>query len=113
MSLKIYLRLEGEHADIFTQIKRSIRIKNDTEVLRFLIGWYYNENVETLEPKLRYLTCNSEEVLVLDRDIDQVVHILFSEGIPSCSYCKTSECSHTVFALAHPETKKMLKSMTS
>lgn len=44
--LKIYLRLDGEQAKVFQQIKRRFGVKNDTEVIRLLITWYYTEHVQ-------------------------------------------------------------------
>jgi len=52
--LRIYLRAEGVIAKRFSQIKEHLGLKNDTEVIRSLINWYYREHEEDLQPKLKH-----------------------------------------------------------
>ena len=108
MNRKIYLRLEGELAEAFKQIKRNLMVKNDTEVLRLIINWYYKENKEKFEPRLKYLTLNSEGAMILDQDLDRVIQVSFKPEGSWCKHCKTGECIHTQFVLAHPKIQKGL-----
>ena len=106
--LKIYLRLDKELTEIFSLIKKSFGVKNDTEVLRFLINWYYDENREKLQPRLECFNLNQEGVTILDRDLKRTAQIHFKPEI-RCEHCKTNECSHIRFALAQPEIQEIMK----
>lgn len=47
--VNIYLRLNEKLAKFFSQIKKSLGVKNNTEVLRLLIRWYYSEHIEKVK----------------------------------------------------------------
>lgn len=105
--LKIYLRLQGEVRDIFSLIKKDLGIKNNTEVLRSLINYYYKQN-KTRIPLLEYFNLTQEGVTILDRNLKRTVQIHFKPEI-RCEHCKTSGCSHIRFALGQPEIQEVIK----
>ena len=105
--LKIYLRLDKELTDIFRLIKKDFKVKNDTEVLRLIINWYYKENQEKLQPRLEYFNLTQEGVTILDRDLKRVVQIRFKPKL-RCEHCKTSGCHHIRFTLAQPEIQEAI-----
>lgn len=41
--LRIAINLENENAEKFLQIQRELGIRNKTDVLRWLINWYYKK----------------------------------------------------------------------
>jgi antitoxin component of RelBE/YafQ-DinJ toxin-antitoxin module len=42
--LRIYLRAEGEIVERFQQVKEHMGLKNDSDVMRALINWYWKEH---------------------------------------------------------------------
>ena len=106
---KVYLRLDGEIAKRFSQVKRYLGLKNDTEVLRSLINWYWWEHQEELRPKLEYYNVNDRGVMVLDRDLNQIIMVYFNPDKILCDYCGVSACKHAEFALSIPRVQEILR----
>ena len=110
--LRIYLRADGDTAERFTQIKEHLGLKNDTEVLRSLINWYWRENQEKLQPALEHFNICEEGVRVLDRTLDKprgrVIDVYFKPDKAWCEYCESTRCQHVKFALDLPEVQKIL-----
>jgi hypothetical protein len=110
--LRIYLRADGDTAERFAQIKEHLGLKNDTEVLRSLINWYWRENQEKLQPALEHFNICEEGVRVLDRTLDKprgrVIDVYFKPDKAWCEYCESTRCQHVKFALELPEVQKIL-----
>ena len=106
--LKIYLRADGEIAKRFSLIKEHVGLKNDTEVLRSLINWYWREHEEELKPRLEHYNFNEQGMLVLDRDLNIIVQVHFKPDKLWCEHCG-NRCRHTEFALSLPEVQEMLR----
>ena len=65
-SEKLNVHLKGEIADMFVRIKKYLGLEQDTEVIRALITWYYNQNKDELSgpPKTMYhINLNDKGVL--------------------------------------------------
>ena len=106
---KIYLRLAGEVAKRFSQVKRHLGLKNDTEVLRSIINWYWREHKKEIPPELEHFNVNEHGVMVLDRNLDQIVQVFFNPDKVSCGYCGVSGCRHIEFALSIPKVQEILR----
>ena len=48
-TLAITVRLEGEVKQRFLKIQKATGLSNMSEVIRFLINWYYNEKMQKEE----------------------------------------------------------------
>jgi hypothetical protein len=111
--LRIYLRADGQIAERFWRIKEHLGLKNDTEVVRSLINWYWGENQEKLQPPLEHFNIWDEGVRILDRTIDKprgyIVDVYFKPDSAWCEYCDSTKCQHVRFALEIPEVQKILK----
>jgi len=106
--LKIYLRAQGDIAERFTQIKEHLGLKNDTEVLRSLINWFWREHQEELRPKLEHFDLNKDGLLILDRNLKSAIRIHFKQGKVTCERCG-SGCRHIDYALSIPEVQEFLR----
>jgi len=106
--MRIYLRAQGEIAERFSRIKEHLGVKNDTEVLRTLINWYWREHREELLPRLEHYNLNEYGVAVLDRDLNSVVQVDFKPDKVVCEHCG-SGCKHIEFALSIPEVQEILR----
>jgi hypothetical protein len=113
--LRIYLRADGEIAERFWRIKEHLGLKNDTEVVRSLINWYWRENQEKLQPPLEHFNIWEEGVRILDRTLGDttsrglIVDVYFKPDKAWCEYCESSKCQHVKFALSLPEVQKILR----
>lgn len=107
--LKIYLRAEGGIAKRFSQIKQHLGVKNDTEVLRTLINWYWREHSEKFQPRLEHFNLNQDGVVILDRQLDKLIQVYFRPNGIFCEWCQTSMCEHIEFALSLPRVQKILR----
>ena len=111
--LRIYLRVDGEIAERFSRIKEHLGLKNDTEVLRSLINWFWREHQEELQPPLQHFNIWDEGVRILDRNINKptgyIVDVYFRPENAWCEYCDSTKCQHVRFALEIPEVQKILK----
>jgi len=106
--LRIYLRDNGEIAKRFWTIKEHMGLKNDTEVLRSLINYYWKEHEEVLKPRLEHFNFNEQGMLVLDRDLNSIVQIRFNPKV-YCEHCKSTGCQHVKFARSLPELQEKLR----
>jgi len=108
-TLRIYLRDDGEAAKRFWAIKEYMGLKNDTEVVRALINWYWKEHEEELRPRLEHYNFNEQGMLVLDRDLNSIVQLYFKQDKVWCEHCKSMGCQHVKFALSLPEVQEKLR----
>jgi len=106
--LRVYLRAEGILAERFYQIKNHLGVKNDTEVLRMLINWYWKEHREEVQPKFKHFNLNEDGVVVLDVENDLLIQVYFRPEGVYCEQCKSHNCPHIRFALSLPKVQKIL-----
>ncbi len=120
--LRIYLRADGDIAERFTQIKEHFGLKNDTEVLRSLINWYWRghlnwrEHKEELQPALEHFNISENGVSILDRTLaddptsrGRIIDVYFKPDKVWCEYCESARCQHVKFALDLPEVQEILR----
>jgi hypothetical protein len=113
--LRIYLRADGDIAKRFEQIKAHLGLKNDTEVMRSLINWYWKEHQEELQPALEHFNVTENGVRILDRTIGtktsrgRIIDVYFKPDKAWCEYCESSSCQHVQFALSLPEVQETLR----
>lgn len=108
--LRVYLRANGETSKRFLLIKEHMGLKNDTEVLRSLINWYWKQHEEELRPRLEHFNFNEQGMLVLDRNLNSIIQLYFKTDKIWCEHCKSTGCQHVEFALSLPEVQEMLRS---
>ena len=112
--LRIYLRADGKIAEYFWDIKEHLGLKNDTEVVRQLINWYWRENQETLQPPLEHFNISEHGVRILDRTLGdatsrgRIIDVQFTPDKAWCEYCESAGCQHVKFALGIPGVQKIL-----
>jgi hypothetical protein len=113
--LRIYLRADGDIARRFWQIKAHLGLKNDTEVVRSLINWYWKEHLEKLQPALEHFNITENGVRILDRTLGTktsrgcIIDVYFKQDKAWCKYCESSSCQHVQFALSLPEVQEILR----
>jgi len=113
--MRIYLRSEGEIVRRFWRIKEYWGLKNDSEVLRFLINWHWNQNEDKLQPPLEHFNLSENGVCVLDRTINdknsrgRIINVYFKQDKVWCEYCESAACQHAKFALGLPEVQEILR----
>lgn len=107
--VKIYLRLEGKIAERYSQIKSYLSLKNDTEIMRSLINWYWQQHQKDLKPRLEHFNLSENGVLIVDHDLDRIVQVYFKPNKVLCEYDESSDCKHVDFALELPEVQELLK----
>jgi len=107
--IKIYLRLDGEPAKRYAQVKRYLGLKNDTEIMRSLINWYWRAHRDELQPKLEPYNINEHGMMVLDRDLGQIVQVYFNQDKILCDHCEVSTCKHAEYALSIPKVQEILR----
>jgi CHAD domain-containing protein len=56
--LRLYVRVKGRVAQQFKAIKEHLGLKNDTEVMRYLIADFYSQKLEKKHQSMPPLTCN-------------------------------------------------------
>ena len=111
--LRLYLRADGKIAKRFSQIKEQMGLKNDTEVVRALINWYWREYQEKLQA-FEHFNINEHGVRVLDRTLadktseGRIIDVYFKPDKVWCEYCESAGCQHVKFALGLPEVQKIL-----
>lgn len=109
---KLNVHLKGEVADKFKRIKTFLGLEQDTEVIRTLITWYYNEHQTELTgpPKsMWHVNLNLEGVLIWDPDIHEAVQIRFSPKGICCVYDENDRCRHIQFALSKPDIQDVIR----
>jgi hypothetical protein len=113
--MRIYLRAQGEIAERFSRIKEHLGVKNDTEVLRTLINWYWREHREELLPALEHFNISENGVSILDRTLadktsrGHIIEVFFKPDKVWCEYCESARCQHVKFALDLPEVQEILR----
>jgi len=111
--LRLYLRADGKIAKRFSQIKEQMGLKNDTEVVRALINWYWREYQEKLQA-FEHFNINEHGVRILDRTLanetseGRIIDVYFKLDKVWCEYCESAGCQHVKFALGLPEVQKIL-----
>jgi len=112
--LRLYLRADGKIAKRFSQIKEQMGLKNDTEVVRALINWYWREYQEKLQA-FEHFNINEHGVRILDRTLadktseGRIIDVYFKPDKAWCEYCESASCQHVKFALGLPEVQKILR----
>lgn len=110
--VRLNIQLKGEMADRFIRIKRFLGLENDTEAIRTMISWYYNQNQKELigPPKsMWHMNLNDQGVLVWDPDIREAVQILFSPKGIRCAVDGEDGCKHILFALTKPDIQQVIR----
>jgi hypothetical protein len=111
-TVRLNIQLKGEMADRFIRIKRFLGLENDTEAIRTMISWYYNQNQKELigPPKsMWHMNLNDAGVLIWDPDIRQAVQILFSPKGIRCAVDGADSCKHIQFALTKPDIQQVIR----
>ena len=109
---KLNVQLKGTVADKFKRIKTYLGLENDTEVVRSLITWYYNEHNKDLAGPPRtmwHLNLSENSVLIWDPDIHKAVDVYFTDHEVKCGYCESRSCKHVQFALAQKDVKEAIE----
>jgi len=111
--LKIYLRLSEPLASRFIKIKEYLGLKNDTEVIRALINFYWREHKEEMAPRLEHFNLNENGVMILDRELKpppgRIIQVYFRPEKVWCEYCSSDRCRHVEFALNIPKVQEILR----
>lgn len=113
--LRLYLREEGEIVERFQRIKKHLGLKNDTEVVRSLINWYWRGHQGELQPALEHFNISEHGVRILDRTLadktsnGQILDVYFKPDNAWCGYCESARCQHVKFALNLPEVQEILR----
>jgi len=111
-TVRLNIQLKGEMADRFIRIKRFLGLENDTEAIRTMISWYYNQNQKELigPPKsMWHMNLNDQGVLIWDPDIREAVQILFSPKGIKCTADAEDSCKHIQFALTKPDIQTVIR----
>lgn len=109
---KLNVHLKGEVADRFRRIKNLLGLEQDTEVIRALITWYYNEHREELSgpPKsMWHLNLNADGVLVWDPDIHKAIQIKFTPKGICCTFDESEKCKHIQFAISKTDIQDVIR----
>lgn len=111
--LRIRLDLKDLEAGRFLRIKDYLGVKNDTEVVRAVINWFWRDHEKELQPPLKHFNLNEEGVLILDHSLDsprgRIIQVFFKPDGPECEFCESKRCRHIEFALSLPEVQKILQ----
>ncbi len=109
---KLNIILKGESADKFRRIKGYLGLENDTEVIRILLTWYYNQYEKDLSgpPKtMWHLNLNDQGVIIWDPFISKGVQINFTPKGLCCTYDERNDCKHVQFALSRPDIQNVIR----
>jgi hypothetical protein len=112
IQIKLSINLKGEIAERFRRIKAFLGLEQDTEVIRSLIAWYFNQNQKDLTGPPRtmwHLNLNEDGVIIWDPTIPEAVQIRFSPRGIECLYDKSSDCRHIQFALSQQDIQEVIK----
>jgi hypothetical protein len=117
MGLRVYLRMDGDLGARFLQIKQHLGLKNDTEVLRTLINWFWREHLPELQsPPLEHFNVSEHGVRILDRTLTdnspkgRIIDVYLKPDKVWCEYCNATDCRHVKFALEIPEVREVIRS---
>lgn len=108
--IRINLRLHGEEAEKFIKIREHVGLRNDTEVIRYVLNWYYRQHEHEFEANMEHYNLNENGVVVLDKRERRLIQIYFRPEGVYCEYCRKFSCKHVNFALSIPEVQAILKS---
>jgi len=110
--IRIALTLEGDMAKRFELVKKKWGIEANTDVIRMLITWYYDQ-LPPQRPTLEHLNLNEQGVLIKDHSLappaGRLIQIYFKQGKAWCEYDETDDCRHVDFALELPEVQEVFK----
>lgn len=109
---KLNVILKGEAADRFKRIKSFLGLEQDTEVIRTLIAWYYNEHANELTgpPKtMWHINLNDDGVWIWDPDLGKAVQVDFKRTGIICEHDEKEDCRHIQFALSKPEIQEVIR----
>ena len=109
---KLNVHLKGDITDKFRRIKQFLGLEQDTEVIRALITWYYNQHEKELSgpPKtMWHLNLNATGVLVWDPYLLKAVQILFKPTGIICEEDGRDDCKHIQFAISKPDIQEVIR----
>jgi hypothetical protein len=109
---KLNILLKGDNADKFQRIKSFLGLENDTEVIRVILTWYYNQHAKDLSgpPKtMWHLNLNNQGVLIWDPELREGVEIIFAPKGIQCQYDENDDCKHIQFALSKPDIREVIR----
>ncbi len=111
-AIRLNIQLKGENAERFERVKAFLGLENDTEVVRALIAWYYNQNQNDLigPPKsMWHLNLNNTGVLVWDPDLRKAIQIKFTPKGIECAQCQKDDCRHIQFSLSKQDIQEVIR----
>ena len=116
---KLNIILKDATATKFKRIKQALGLESNTETIRMIINWYYEQHREEIEKAIEgppkhmwHLNLNEYGVLVWDPDIPPngwAVQIHFRPEGVFCEYCESSDCKHIHFALSKPDIQEVIR----
>ena len=112
----VHVRLNPEEARVFDAVASHLGLRNDAEVLRYLIMQFYNEHKAEIAPTPLYEHFNIDfekgVVRVLDRKQRIIADVYFRRRetgpVVICEWDRSSSCEHVKYALTVPEIKEAL-----
>lgn len=107
--LRIRLDLKGIEAHRFVSIKDHLGVKNDTEVVRAVLNWYWRQFKNELTPPLEYFNTYEDHITLRDHHIGKYIDIFIRDNQLWCENCESSKCQHIQFALSLPKVSEILK----
>ena len=110
--IRLNIQLKGEVSDRFKRIKQLLGLENDTEVIRTLVSWYYNQHQKDLTGPPRsmwHLNLNDEGVLIWDPELHRAVQINFNPKGIICADCEEDDCKHIQFALSKHDIQQTIR----
>jgi len=108
MSETLYVRLKGEAAKKFKAIKKHMGLENDSEVVRSLITWYYQQ-LPPERPELEHFNVAEDHVTVMDHKRKMYADVYFRGNKVFCQLCSDEDCEHVEYALNIPKLQKLLR----
>jgi hypothetical protein len=109
---KLNVILKGNNADKFKRIKTFLGLEQDTEVIRILISWYYNQHQDELTgpPKnLFHINLNDNGVWIWDPEIQKAVQISFKPTGILCEEDQSENCKHVRFAQSKKDIQEVIR----
>lgn len=114
----VHVRLTRDEDEIFQAVANHLGLRNDAEVLRYLIKWFYNENrnkIEVETKRFEHFNLDVEKgiVRVLDRKQRIIADVYFrrkgEKPVVWCEWDNQGDCEHVKYALTIPKVKEALK----
>lgn len=109
---KLNVILKGDNAEKFKRIKSFLGLEQDTEVVRVLISWYYNQHQGELTgpPKsMFHINLNTSGVLIWDPGLQKAVQISFKPTGMLCEQDQSDDCKHVQFALSKKDIQEVIR----